>query len=168
MGLKWKNEFEQLKALHDIELAKKNSELKILENELNQKLVLQEKGLTQGYALREKELASKHEVQLSEATSLLKLDLQQQIKQKELDYQRQSNELKTQAEIDKAKFQRELQDDNYNRLKDAMTKLHEEGNHTTEFTKELALTMLNKLPTAKTEHKYLSGDLSVAVDSKPE
>lgn len=145
IGLKWKREFEQLKALHEIEMAKQNSALAILSTELTKK----------------------HELSLLEATSLLKLDYQQQIKQKELDYERKINELKASQLAKEIVFQQKIQDENYVRLKDAMTKLHEEGNVTTKFTQDLALKMLGQMPVAKSEHKYLSGDLSIDLSGDP-
>lgn len=138
-NLKWKAEFEQLKLLHEIEIAKKDAALK----------------------LREQELIQKHNLELTEAITLLKLDLQQQMKQKEIDYQKDLNDLKIKMETEKVEYQKRLQEDNYERLKNAMTKLHEEGNVTTKFTQDIAIKMLERVPPAKTEHKYLSGDLSV-------
>lgn len=150
LRLKLKNELEQLKALHDIEIQKKNSQIQILENEMKKKL-----------ELREKELTQKNELALTEATTLLKLDYQQKLKQQEIDFQKQVNDLKVELEVSKAKFQKEIQDDNYTRLKDAMTKLHEEGNVTTKFTQDIALKMLDKMPASKTEHKHLTGEVTV-------
>lgn len=150
IGLKWKQEFEQLKSLHDIEMKKAESQLRLLANEKAQEFQLMEAKLTQ-----------KHELALTEATQLMKLSYQQEMKQKDLDYQRQINELKAGHLVDQATFRQKLQDDNYERLKDAMGKLHEEGNVTTKFTHELALKMLDRVPVAKSEHKYLQGDVSV-------
>jgi hypothetical protein len=142
LGLKWKKEFESLKCLHDIEMAKKESALKI----------------------QAEELTKRHELALTEATTLLKLDYQQQIKQKEMDFQKTVNDLKASQLMEQANFKAKVQDENYERLKDAMTKLHEEGNVTTKFTQDLALKMFEKVPTAKSEHTYLSGDVAVQVD----
>lgn len=153
VGLKWKREFEQLKSLHDIEMQKKEAQLRFQERELTQR----------------------HELALTEATTLLKLDYQQQIKQKELDfqkalqeksieYQKVINDLKANQLMEQANFKQKVQDENYERLKNAMTKLHEEGNVTTKFTHDLAIKMLDKVPVAKSEHKYLSGDVSVQLD----
>lgn len=150
LGLKLKRELEEQRSLYDIEIKKRDSAIKLLEDESKSRL-----------SLREKELVSKHDIALNEATSYLKLDYQQQLKQKELDHKREMDDLRAKTALDQAKWRQELQDENYTRLKDAMTKLHEEGNITTKFTHDLALKMLDRVPVAKSEHKYITGDVSI-------
>lgn len=92
------------------------------------------------------DLQRDHDLKIKEAVTLTKLQSEQKIKQAELDYDRKLNEAT-----------KSLNEDYYQSLKSAMTKLHEEGNITTKFTQELALKMFDKSPATK----VLTGSIDV-------
>ncbi len=106
------------------------------------------KTLQQDYEAKLSEQALK----LKEAVTLAKLDSEQRIKQAQLDADRKMN-----AEVAK------LNSEHYEKLKESMTKLHEEGNANTKFTQDLALKMIGSMPSNKSETKVLTGTLDVGL-----
>ncbi len=125
--LRLKNELEQLKSLHQIELNKKDADME----------------------LRRRTLEKDHELKLKETVSLLKLDSDQRVKQLEIDNLRKVNELTAKFESERTSFKEKFLNENYEKMTNAMTKLHEEGDKNSKFTQELALKMLDQMP----EHK---------------
>lgn len=95
-------------------------------------------------------MTQEHELKLKEAITLANLSSQQQAKQAELDFQRKLNQ-----ETEK------LNKNYYDKLTEAMTKLHEDGNITTKFTQELALKMMESIPSHKSETKVLTGKVEI-------
>jgi len=90
-------------------------------------------------------MEKEHEIKLREVVSLTKLDSEQRIKKAELEYQTKFNEQC--AALNKT---------HYDKLASAMSKLHEEGNNTTKFTQELALKMMEGMPTSKVQTKVIT------------
>ena len=95
-----------------------------------------------------KKLTQEHELKLKELATLNKLDTQQQIRQAQLDADKKVNDAV-----------RKLNDESYEALKGAMTKLHEEGNVTTRFTQDIALKLMGE--SNKHETKVLTGTVNV-------
>lgn len=100
-------------------------------------------------------LTQEHELKLKEVVTVTKLDSQQQIKKAQLD-----------AEAELNKKVGVLNKEHYDRLADALNKLHTEGNVTTKFTQDLALQMMSHLPANKSETKVLTGSIDVNTDGK--
>lgn len=92
-----------------------------------------------------KQLTEDHEIKLREAVSLSRLHSEQLVKQAELRAQ----------ELLNAKIA-QLNSDHYDKLSESMTKLHEEGNANTRFTKELALSIFKGMPEHKTTTKVIT------------
>jgi Skp family chaperone for outer membrane proteins len=90
-------------------------------------------------------MEKEHEIKLREVVSLTKLDSEQRIKKAELEFQEKFNQ----------KCE-ELNKTHYDKLSQAMTKLHEEGNNTTKFTQDLALKMMEGMPTHKLQTKVIT------------
>lgn len=97
-----------------------------------------------------KKLKDEHDLKLKEIITLTKLDSEQRIKQAELDAARRLNEHS--ANLNKEYF---------DKLSAAMTKLHEEGNVTTKFQRDIALEMLKGMPKNISETKVLTGTVDV-------
>lgn len=132
--LKLRKELEELKSLHRIEMKEKEAELE----------------------RQKKDAVHSSELKLREVTSLLKLDSEQTLKKMELGYEQKLQEEKRKQDQEKLNFQQEVLQTNYEKLTAAMSKLHEEGNVTTKFTQELALSMMANAPAHKTQVRVLS------------
>lgn len=127
LGLKWKKEFEELASLKRIELAEKDAELGRLK----------------------KELEHQHKLDLEEAIALHKLEFQQKTKQMELDFNRNLQDQQLRKEQEILHHKERLNKEFYENLTQAMSKLHQEGNLTTQFVQDLAFKMFEKSPETK-------------------
>lgn len=136
---KLRMELAELKHKHGLELKEKTADFMLAKREW----VLEKEQLL-------KTLKEEHRLKLTEMVTLTKLEGQQLSKRAELDAESKLN-----SEIKK------LTTDHYESLKNAMTKLHEEGNVTTRFTQDLALKMLEGMPSNKSETKVLTGSIDV-------
>jgi hypothetical protein len=161
LRLRVKREIEELKALHRIELAEKEAAHKRAMDEKEATLTRQLRDKERELQRLEGELRKDSEIKLREVTSLLKLESEQKMKQMELDHQRKVDSIKREASEELTREKQELLKTHYDKLTNAMTKLHEEGNVTTKFTHELALKMLDHAPAAKSETKVLTGSIDV-------
>jgi hypothetical protein len=133
LRLSVKREIEQLKALHRIELQEANAALE-----------------------REKlKLAQEHELKITETVTLLKLESQQKIAQQKLDYDRKLDAIKVESDSILMQAKEQVIKEGYDKLSAAMSKLHEEGNVTTRFVQDLALSMTKNPITSKV--KVLTG-----------
>lgn len=112
--------------------------------ELNAKTELEKKAWEQEKSFLEKNLKQNHELKTREAVTLVKLDSEERIKQAELSFEAKHNQKVM-----------ELEKDFNDRLKNALTKLHEEGNVTTNFVKDLALNMFSHVPETRTQTKIM-------------
>lgn len=91
------------------------------------------------------DLASEHDRKTREVISLMKQDSEKKYLQLENSYEEKFLKLK-----------QALLDDNYQKMSQAMSKLHEEGNVTTRFTQDLALRMMDGMPKTKVENKVIT------------
>lgn len=106
-----------------------------------------------------KKLKQEHDLKLQETVTLLKLSAEQSSKQQELNYLRQIEEIKSKAQTEIVGVKTSLAEEYYNKLSDALNKLHTEGNNTTKFTQELALKMLDKAPPQTERIELLRGEI---------
>lgn len=134
----WEKEIEELRAKHRIEMGEKEAALKLKEIELEKR-----------FEMRERELVS-----------LLKIEQEQKLKKMEIGYEERlasaKQEFASALLIEKEKLMKE----SYDKLSNAMSKLHEEGNVTTRFTQDLALKMMESLPTHKVQTKVITSGSS--------
>jgi transketolase len=134
LHLKWKRELEELKQLHDLAMKTKEGELEILR----------------------KDLEAEHDRKLREVTSLMRLDGANKEAALKQEYNKTILEMSKEHEEKIINIKHTLMDENYKKLSDAMSKLHEEGNVTTRFTQDLALKMMEGMPKAKVETRVIT------------
>ncbi len=134
LRLQVKKEIEELKSLHRIELAEKESQLTI----------------------KLKEQEASNELKVKEVISLLKLEADQRMKQAEMKHQEQVEQIRRQAANELLSAKEEVLRQGYEKLSTAMGKLHEEGNLTTKFTQQLALSMMKSNPGTKSQVKVVT------------
>lgn len=132
--LKWKRELEEVRSLHDLAMKKKEAELEI----------------------QRKNLEAENERKVREVTSLLKLDSANKEAAMKHEYNKTILDLAKTYEEKLIHMKQQLLDENYEKLSNAMTKLHEEGNVTTKFTQDLALKMMEGMPKAKVETRVIT------------
>lgn len=98
----------------------------------------------------EERLKAEHELKTQEAVTLTKLESQQKIKQTELDKERAISALETKHAEALAKVKSESAEQHYNKLKDALEELHQNGDKNSRFVQELALKAFERVPVSRT------------------
>lgn len=134
LKLRVRREIEELKSIHRIEMQEKEADLRRLKQDLEKT----------------------HELKIRETVSLLKLDSEQKIKQLEINAQRDLQRVEQQAAKALLESKEELLKESYDKLSEAMSKLHAEGNVTTKFTQDLALKMFESMPTQKVQTRVIT------------
>lgn len=155
---------KRAKALAEIEVSKIKSEHQLAMNHLNAEFKQEKKNWDEDKSRLVDQLQKEHDLKLKEILTLTKLDSEQKIKQMQLDSVRSVDDLRNKNIQEMANLKESLLTDHYNKLSEAMGKLHQEGNHQTKFTQEIALKMLEGMPHSKTETKVLTGSLDVNMD----
>jgi len=114
-------------------------------------------GLVQKEADIKAQLESAYKIKEQEAFSLVKLDSEQRIKQAELNSDRKIQELSAKHNEETVNLklvhtkelsdtERKLSEEYYDKLKEALAKLHTEGNLTTDFLREMTFKLLDRAP----------------------
>lgn len=153
LTLKLKRELEEVKSLHRIELAEKEADLKRAYADKEAAI-----------ARVEKDLKKENEIKTREVVSLLKLEAEQKQAKLGIDAQVKINQTEQDCAKKLLQMQEALVKEHYEKLSEAMTKLHEEGNLTTKFTQELALKMMGGMPANKSETKVITGSIKMGED----
>lgn len=133
LRLKLKSELEELKSIHRIEMAEAEAKIEATRTKL------------------EKE----SEIKLFELASNLRLKHDQAVAKIQLEKDREIDKIRNAAASDLLDAKEKLLADSTARIKDAMTKLHEEGNVTTKFVQDIALKMFEHAPASKSEMKFI-------------
>lgn len=153
LASKLRMELKELKHAHTLEIKEKDAEFQRGKSQWDE-----------DKARLIKELESNHALKLKEVVTLTKLDSEQKVKQLELDSQRKIDALKNENIKEISLLKENLLTDHYNKLSVAMGKLHEEGNHTTRFTQELALKMFESAPKHTVRTEQITGSIDVGID----
>jgi len=134
---KLRTELAEIKHQHQLEI-----------QEMKAEIAREKKHWEEDKKRTEKQLKDEHEIKLKEVLTLTKLDSEQRIKKAELDAESKHNQ-----RVEK------LNKEYYDKLSESMTKLHEQGNVSTQFTRDLALKMIEGMPrnNAETKVKVLTG-----------
>lgn len=148
---------KRAQALAEIEVSKIKAEHQLEMNRLNSEFKQEKKNWDEDKSRLVDQLQKEHDLKLKEILTLTKLDSEQKIKQMQLDATRSVDELRNQNIKEMSNLKESLLTDHYNKLSEAMGKLHQEGNHQTKFTQELALKMLEGMPKNSIETKVLTG-----------
>lgn len=128
-------ELEELKHSHHLVLEKMGATMSLQKRQWEEERIFIEKNIR-----------AEHDIKLKEAVTMTRLDAEQRIKKAELNAEGKLND-RTAA----------LNKEYYDKLSEAMSKLHQEGNVTTKFTQDLALKMFENSPVNRTTTKVLTG-----------
>lgn len=145
-------ELNEIKHKHTLEL-----------QELRAAFVREQKNWVEDKARLESQMKKDHELKLNEAIVLTRLSSEQKIKQIEIDNLRSIEELKSSTSRDVFETKKLLSEEYYQKLSEALNKLHTEGNLTTKFTQELALKMLEKAPPQTNRIELLEGKVETRI-----
>lgn len=111
----------------------------------------------------ESQLKKDHELKMKEVVTLTKLDSEQRVKQIELDSQRKIDELRNKNIQELAEAKVRLTEEHYEKLNQALVKLHSEGDKNTKFTQELALKMFESAPKHTVRTEQLTGSIDATI-----
>lgn len=145
LKLKWQKELEEMSQLHRLQMKEKEADL-----------VRVTKDKEQSIALLEKKLTTESDMKLRESIALLEMNAEQKEQTMTAKHKEELESVKREAKNEFIKLKDNLLSENFEKMSQAMTKLHEEGNVTTRFTQDLALKMMEGMPKAKLETRVIT------------
>lgn len=103
-------------------------------------------------------LKRESDLKLKESIVLARLENEQKLKQMELDNKRELEKVKMEYMEQLTQKKSDLIEETYQTLSRSLTKLHEEGNHNSRFTQDLALKMLDSHKIRETHKEIVKLD----------
>lgn len=135
----------ELKALHAIEINKKEADIKLLKENAQQEIEMKTREMQSLLKLKHDQQIAEIEMQAKKETATIALA-----------FEKKANELEAKKNDEIHEIKEKLMLEYQEKLAEALSKLHSEGNHTTKFVQDLALQMIGKQPTTKLETKVIT------------